>query len=447
KSLVVQESIPSVFNVTTDASVQNVGDTKIITWNKDLVGNNTYVQYSYSVPLEFPRLYALGPVKIAYEGNKTFTEARPWFVANDPAPTTLYLRSTTTNYAPPQSERSTALPVGTFKGNSRTGFEDLSLSSVKGSAQTSKAIASLAQTAPQDEYVARFTSPPLAAQTISANTWTLAVATAESSTSANSFFVGSIYVWRPSTSSVVGYIYDKAVQRGNEFATSETGIVYSLAGSAVTTNDGDVLVIEFWVDAVQGTATSRTNTLYFEGTTAPTNGTNPVTAASYLQTPQSLTYSVSIIESISLANYVIDNTQIAYVPITLTNNQNSASPAPFQQQITFNPSLYTSSEATNLRNIRFCIDKRTNTPLNAWLENCTPSCINAATSSTVWVKLTSAIAAHGTQTIYLAFLSTGTNFDTLFWGENPKKSGSYGQYDNGVNVFTFYDNLAGTSLN
>ncbi|MDE1818414.1 MAG: hypothetical protein KGI19_07410, partial [Thaumarchaeota archaeon] len=81
----ISESVPSVFNVVTDASVATIGDSKILTWNKDLVGNKTSLQYSYSVPLQFPRLYTLGPVKITYGNNQTFTEARPWFVANDPA--------------------------------------------------------------------------------------------------------------------------------------------------------------------------------------------------------------------------------------------------------------------------------------------------------------------------------------------------------------------------
>ncbi|MDE1878748.1 MAG: hypothetical protein KGI07_09585, partial [Thaumarchaeota archaeon] len=83
--ITISESVPSVFNVVTDASVTTIGDSKILTWNKDLIGNKTSLQYSYSVPLQFPMLYTLGPVKITYGNNQTFTEARPWFVANDPA--------------------------------------------------------------------------------------------------------------------------------------------------------------------------------------------------------------------------------------------------------------------------------------------------------------------------------------------------------------------------
>ncbi|TLX65602.1 MAG: hypothetical protein E6L02_08100 [Thaumarchaeota archaeon] len=83
-SVKIQEFVPSVFNVTTDAKVETLDDTKILTWDKDLISNQTSIQYSYSVPLEFPKLYALGPVQITYDNNKTFNEARPWFVAVDP---------------------------------------------------------------------------------------------------------------------------------------------------------------------------------------------------------------------------------------------------------------------------------------------------------------------------------------------------------------------------
>ena len=81
----IQESVPSTFNVTTDANVQTVGDSKILTWNRDMVANQTSVQYNYSVPLQYPQLYALGPAQITYGNGQTFTEARPWFVAVDPS--------------------------------------------------------------------------------------------------------------------------------------------------------------------------------------------------------------------------------------------------------------------------------------------------------------------------------------------------------------------------
>src|SRR5579871_3256968 len=106
----------------------------------------------------------------------------------------------------------------------------------------------------------------------------------------------------------------------------------------------------------------------------------------------------------------------AYIPITITNSQGSATPATFQEKISFNPSSYSAMEASNLGNIRFCLDSGCVTPLYAWLESCSPSCITSATSATVWVKLTSSISASGgTLTIYMIFQTLSTNFDGNYW--------------------------------
>jgi hypothetical protein len=134
-------------------------------------------------------------------------------------------------------------------------------------------------------------------------------------------------------------------------------------------------------------------------------------------------------------------TRYSYVPITITNAQSSATPSTFQEKITWNPSSYTSYEASDLGNIRFYNDSAFTTPLYAWLETCTPSLSNTATSATAWIKLTSSITQNGgTKTIYMAFLSTTTSFDGNYWGDAPNLSGTYGAYDNGANVFNAYFN-------
>ena len=135
----------------------------------------------------------------------------------------------------------------------------------------------------------------------------------------------------------------------------------------------------------------------------------------------------------------------AYIPITLTNTQSSPTPSPFQEPITFVPSLYAPYEGSDLGNIRFCADAKCATMMYSWLESCTPSCSTSATSATVWVLLTSAIGASGgTQTIYMTFLPTSTEFDGVYAGEAPELSSTYAQYDNGANVFIEYNN--GNSL-
>jgi flagellin-like protein len=115
---------------------------------------------------------------------------------------------------------------------------------------------------------------------------------------------------------------------------------------------------------------------------------------------------------------------------------------PSQQLVTWDPATYTTYEATNLGNVRFCADDACNTPLYAWLESCSSACSTAgstSTSASAWVKLTSSIAGGGgTLTIYMVFGATALNFDGVYWGESPTLSPIYAEYDNGANVFNAY---------
>lgn len=135
------------------------------------------------------------------------------------------------------------------------------------------------------------------------------------------------------------------------------------------------------------------------------------------------------------------------VKFTISNTTSEVVPAGFQQMITFNPSLYTDLEATDLANLRFCIDPSCQTMLYAWLESFTGSAqANTATNAIVWVKLSSSIPSFGSTNMFMVFEPTTTTFDGNFWGEAPTLSPNYGQYDNGANVFSFYDNFQGASL-
>ncbi|HWR64045.1 MAG TPA: hypothetical protein VN365_06570 [Candidatus Thermoplasmatota archaeon] len=84
-SLMIKEYVPADFEISnTDATVLTEDSTKILTWERNVIGNKTSVRYSYSVPDFWPYLYAVGPVELQYDLQK-FKEARPWFVAVDPA--------------------------------------------------------------------------------------------------------------------------------------------------------------------------------------------------------------------------------------------------------------------------------------------------------------------------------------------------------------------------
>jgi len=85
-SVTIKEFVPAEFTIVSDATgIVQEDDTKILIWDNELIENKTSVNYSYAVPHIWPYLYALGPVKIDYEA-QTFKEARPWYVAVDPAP-------------------------------------------------------------------------------------------------------------------------------------------------------------------------------------------------------------------------------------------------------------------------------------------------------------------------------------------------------------------------
>lgn len=125
---------------------------------------------------------------------------------------------------------------------------------------------SLAQTTQQSAFQGHvFIS--LGAGTFGAGTWSFAVYQSESNNSANTYMGVSIYVWRPSTSAVVGYIYDNNVQLGAEASAGTTSITFSVTGTNVTSQNGDVLIIEFWQTAAQGASMSYTNGFNFGATT------------------------------------------------------------------------------------------------------------------------------------------------------------------------------------
>jgi hypothetical protein len=90
------------------------------------------------------------------------------------------------------------------------------------------------------------------------------------------------------------------------------------------------------------------------------------------------------------------------------------------------------------QNVEFFYPNGTIIP--SWLENYTSS------HALWWVKVGS-IPASSSITIYVGFASSSTNlFNTVNDGEAPQLSSTYAEYDDGANVFNFYDNFKGTSL-
>jgi len=126
---------------------------------------------------------------------------------------------------------------------------------------------------------------------------------------------------------------------------------------------------------------------------------------------------------------------VAYT-ITITNSQPDPTPSPFQQLLNLNLSSLLSS-SSQLLNLEFCLDVNCNTPLYAWIEQ------NNLSNAYIWINLPISIPANSSITIYM-FIRNSIQYP--YTGMTPYLSSTYGQYDNGENVFTFYDNFVGTTL-
>jgi hypothetical protein len=168
----------------------------------------------------------------------------------------------------------------------------------------------------------------------------------------------------------------------------------------------------------------------------------------------------TIANSTYTANILVVSLRSTYptVPISLSNGQSSATAAPFQQMIYFNPtqsSVYTTNESNDLGNIRFYQGAN---ELYSWCES---GCNSITSSNAVfWIKLPNGIASDGNAMVNMTFFPASiTEYDGVYAGEAPQlscnnpantisgcASGQYGEYDNGANVFTLYDGFAGNTL-
>ena len=155
----------------------------------------------------------------------------------------------------PTTEQSTVFPWGTDNTPAVTeDFFELSPTKPSASAGHSVVYTTLGQTARQSALLG-YGWYRLGTQTIPAGTWAMAGFHNSNVSANNNANIGvSLYVWRPSTSSVVGYIYDTAAEvNGQEFGTVGNPVRFgAFSGSSISTTNGDLLVWEIWGTAAQG---------------------------------------------------------------------------------------------------------------------------------------------------------------------------------------------------
>jgi hypothetical protein len=180
-----------------------------------------------------------------------------------------------------------------------------SMNTSKGSSETNIAVSRAATSGvTQSSWICKFISDPLEGVTsITAQTWVSQIAIAEDSLNSN--YGGPhfcLYVWRPSTNSLVGgqTIYDASGCGGfaePAAANSERlkrGNFFSGAGRSISgVQDGDVIIMEVFLRKTTGATATFADSIYFDGTTEyDSTGTDSVVSdiASYIETPQNLTF-------------------------------------------------------------------------------------------------------------------------------------------------------------
>lgn len=166
-----------------------------------------------------------------------------------------------------------------------------------GSSMTSKACSTANTTTVQRTMSRVFTSPPIDGnQTIGGGNAVYNIAIRESNTNVNwVLLLIHVFVWRPSTNSLVGVVCEHSATITEPSANTDTAYhITGITTSAVNANDGDVIIAEIWFEQQQGMSTSYTATFYFDGTTENTSGgTTGVTItnhASFLELAETLSF-------------------------------------------------------------------------------------------------------------------------------------------------------------
>jgi hypothetical protein len=124
---------------------------------------------------------------------------------------------------------------------------------------------------------------------------------------------------------------------------------------------------------------------------------------------------------------------VAYVPINITNTQSIATPSPIQVMIIVNSAEYATYEAADLSNVAFTYSNTTLIP--SWLESGNS---NSSTTTVYWLKV-DGIPAKSSVTVNMSFYPVTDNvLNNVSTGEAPLLSPTYGEYDDGANVFIVY---------
>ncbi len=223
-------------------------------------------------------------------------------------------------------------------------------------------------------------------------------------------------------------------------------ILQGTADNAIgtTSGTGDTIQIK---DCAGSGSSCTPSTVLASGTTSTTNSMADLPAGSFILEACDTTHGVcSATDTVTITSTAV----LQYVPITITNLQSSATPVPFQEMLVVHDPTYSPYINSGWSNVEFTSGAPAGsggTPLQAWVEN---NAVNTAVSTRVWVNLPNGLGVAGSGsnsiTIYMNMMTSNVMSASGPTGEAPQLSTTYGQYDNGADVFNNYWNFAGTSL-
>ena len=225
----------------------------------------------------------------------------------------------------PSATKSTLTAYGNLQAQSINS----SLNTTKGSSQTSISTTFGINSTNENYFIGKWVSDLCINQSsIASGSWSYGFASSCSSPGNDYFPVDTatatktyvcVYVYRPSTSTVVGKILDGYT--GTGYQTGFTGEIQDVGTFTGVTVSGiianDVLVFEAWASQTSGTSSTDVMYYYFDGTSVPsTSGNSASTCAAFITSPSAIAmtayvtplHTVSIYENLNTWSAVTGST-------------------------------------------------------------------------------------------------------------------------------------------
>lgn len=245
------------------------------------------------------------------------------------------------------------------------------------------------------------------------------------------------------------------MQNGLNYTIS---ILCPIPSGIIGTKFNGALWLQYKSVGVSGLVEKITSISVAVSTQNPVSKVSTTSSTSTTTSTSTTSTSIPSTSTTSTSTTSVATTTVYYAMVGISNNQNVITPAPFQVLIDVPSSSYSSYINPNWNNVKFTTSADgAGTALEAWVEE---NATNTAGSTPVWITLPYGISANGGISISMNFMPTNvmnatcaaganpeTNPSTCDTGEAPNLSATYAQYDNGVQVFNFYDDFAGTALN